>query len=443
MKIQLSDHFTHGRLLRFTFPSIVMMIFTSIYGVVDGIFVSNYAGKTAFAAVNLIMPYLMASGVIGFMIGTGGTALISMTLGMGDKKKANELFSMLTYVSIAGGVVLTVVTIIFMRPAAIALGATGQMLEDCVLYGNITQIALTAYVLQFAFQSFCITAEKPNLSLTMMVTAGVCNIVLDALFVAVFRWGLVGAAVATATAQIIGAIVPLVYFLRPNDSLLRLGKCRFDGKALLRTCVNGSSELMSNLAMSLVSMLYNLQLIRYAGENGIAAYGVIMYVNFIFVAIFIGFVIGSAPIIGFNHGADNRTELKNIFRKSLVIMTAFAGVMLASALLLARPLSRIFVGYDAELMEMTVRGFMIYSLSFLLCGFNIFGSSLFTALNNGLISAVISFVRTLICQIAAVLLLPLIFGLDGIWWAIVVSESVALVLTVFCFIKFKDRYHYM
>ena len=443
MKIQLSDHFTYGRLLRFTFPSIVMMIFTSIYGVVDGIFVSNYAGKTAFAAVNLIMPYLMASGVIGFMIGTGGTALISMTLGMGDKKKANELFSMLTYVSIVGGVVLTVVTIIFMRPAAIALGATGQMLEDCVLYGNITQIALTAYVLQFAFQSFCITAEKPNLSLTMMVTAGVCNIVLDALFVAVFRWGLVGAAVATATAQIIGAIVPLVYFLRPNDSLLRLGKCRFDGKALLRTCVNGSSELMSNLAMSLVSMLYNLQLIRYAGENGIAAYGVIMYVNFIFVAIFIGFVIGSAPIIGFNHGADNRTELKNIFRKSLVIMTAFAGVMLASALLLARPLSRIFVGYDAELMEMTVRGFMIYSLSFLLCGFNIFGSSLFTALNNGLISAVISFVRTLICQIAAVLLLPLIFGLDGIWWAIVVSESVALVLTVFCFIKFKDRYHYM
>ena len=443
MKIQLSDHFTYGRLLRFTMPTIVMMIFTSIYSVVDGIFVSNFAGKTAFAAVNLIMPYLMASGVIGFMIGTGGTALISMTLGMGDRKRANELFSMLTYVSIIGGVILTVITMLFMRPVAIALGATGQMLEDCVLYGNITQIALTAYVLQFAFQSFCITAEKPNLSLGMMVTAGVCNIVLDALFVAVFHWGLVGAAVATATAQIVGAVVPLIYFLRPNDSLLRLGKCRFDGKALLRTCTNGSSELMSNLSMSLVSMLYNLQLIRYAGENGIAAYGVIMYVNFIFVAIFIGFTIGSAPIIGFNHGADNQTELKNIFRKSLVVMGAFAGTMLTAALLLAEPLSRIFVGYDAELMEMTIRGFKIYSLSFLLCGFNIFGSSLFTALNNGLISAVISFVRTLICQIAAVLLLPLIFGLDGIWWAIVVSESIALMLTLFCFVKFKNRYHYM
>ena len=443
MKIQLSDHFTYGRLLRFTLPSIVMMIFTSIYGVVDGIFVSNFAGKTAFAAVNLIMPYLMASGVIGFMIGTGGTALISMTLGMGDKRKANELFSLLTYVSIVGGLILTVITILFMRPVAIALGATGQMLEDCVLYGNITQIALTAYVLQFAFQSFCITAEKPNLSLIMMVTAGVCNIVLDALFVAVFRWGLVGAAVATASAQIIGAIVPLVYFVRPNDSLLRLGKCRFDGKALLRTCVNGSSELMSNLSMSLVSMLYNLQLIKYAGENGIAAYGVIMYVNFIFVAVFIGFTIGSAPIIGYNHGAENHRELKNMFRKCMVIVGFFAGIMAASAFLLARPLSKIFVGYDPELMEMTIRGFAIYSLSFLLCGFNIFGSSLFTALNNGLISAVISFVRTLICQIAAVMLLPLILGLDGIWWAIVVSEGVALVLTAFCFVKFKGRYHYM
>ena len=443
MKIQLSDHFTYGRLLRFTLPSIVMMIFTSIYGVVDGIFFFFFAGKTAFAAVNLIMPYLMIFGVIGFMLGTGGTALISMTLGMGDKKKANELFSMLTYVAIAGGLALTVVSIVFMRPAAIALGATGQMLEDCVLYGNITQIASTAYVLQFAFQSFCITAEKPKLSLAMMVTAGVCNIVLDALFVAVFHWGLVGAAVATATAQIIGAVIPLIYFFRPNDSLLRLGKCRFDGKALLRACTNGSSELMSNLSMSLVSMLYNLQLIKYAGENGIAAYGVIMYVNFVFIAVFIGFVIGSAPIIGYNHGADNRSELKNMFRKSLVVVACFAAVMAASAFFLAEPLARIFVGYDQELMAMTIRGFRIYSLSFLLCGFNIFGSSLFTALNNGLVSAAISFVRTLICQIAAVFLLPLILGQDGIWLAIVAAESVALVLTIFCFLKFKDRYHYL
>lgn len=443
MKIQLSDHFTYGRLLRFTFPTIVMMIFTSIYGVVDGIFVSNYAGKTAFAAINLIMPYLMVFGTIGFMIGAGGTALISMTLGMGEQKKANEIFSLLTYTAVFGGIVLTIGSIAFLRPAAILLGATGRILENCVTYGVIVQLALPAYVLQYTFQSFCITAEKPNLSLIMMVAAGICNIVLDALFVAAFHWGLVGAAVATAFSQYLGAVIPLVYFLRPNDSLLQLGKCRFDGSALLRTCTNGSSELMSNISMSLVGMLYNLQLIQYAGENGIAAYGVIMYVNFIFSSVFIGFVIGSAPIIGYNHGARNHWELRSIFRKSLAMVGIFAAAMTGSALLLAKPLSGTFVGYDPELLEMTTRGFIIYSLSFLLSGFNFFGSSLFTALNNGLVSAVISFVRTLVCQIAAVMLLPLVFGLDGIWWSIVAAELAALILTIFCFVKFKDRYHYM
>ncbi len=442
MNIQLSDHFTYGRLLRFTLPSIVMMIFTSIYGVVDGIFVSNFAGKTAFTAINLIMPYLMVFGTLGFMIGTGGTALVSMTLGMGDKKKANELFSMLTLVCIAGGVVLTVISLILLRPAAELLGAEGQILEDAVTYGTIVQSALTAYIIQFAFQSFCITAEKPNLSLWMTVAAGVCNIVLDALFVAVLRWGLVGAAFATAIAQILGAIIPLVYFARPNSSLLRFCRCRFDGRALLRTCTNGSSELMSNVSMSLVSMLYNLQLLRYAGEDGVAAYGVIMYVNFIFIAVFIGFAIGTAPIIGFNHGADNRQELKGIFKKSLIILTAFALVMTVSAELLAAPLSSVFVGYDQMLMEMTTRGFRIYILSFLLCGFNIFGSSMFTALNNGLVSALISFIRTLVCQIAAVLVLPVFFDLDGIWMSIVAAELVALILTAFCLVKFRGRYHY-
>lgn len=442
MKIQLSDHFTYGRLLRFTLPSIVMMIFTSVYGVVDGIFVSNFAGKVAFTAVNLIMPYLMVFGTLGFMLGTGGTALISMTLGMGDKKKANELFSMLTLVCVAGGAVLTVLSLIFLRPAAILLGAEGEILENAVLYGTIVQSALIAYILQFAFQSFCIAAEKPNLSLWMTVAAGVSNMVLDAIFVAVFRWGLVGAAVATAAAQILGAVIPLVYFARPNTSLLRFCRCSFDGKALLRACTNGSSELMSNVSMSLVSMLYNLQLLRYAGEDGIAAYGVIMYVNFIFIAVFIGFSIGTAPLIGFNHGADNRRELKGIFFKSLVILTVVSLAMTAGALLLSRPLAAVFVGYDAELMEMTVGGFRIYILSFLLCGFNIFGSSMFTALNNGLISALISFIRTLVCQIAAVLLLPLIFDLEGIWISVVAAELVALVLTGVCLVKFRGRYHY-
>ena len=442
MKIQLSDHFTYGRLLHFALPSIIMMIFTSIYGVVDGIFVSNFAGKTPFAAINLIMPYLMVFGVVGFMVGTGGTALIAKTLGMGDRKKANEIFSMLTLVCIVSGVILTVIGMLLLRPAAILFGAKGQILTDCVTYGMVVLPATTAYILQYAFQSFCVTAEKPNLSLGMMVVAGVCNILLDALFVAVLPWGLVGAAAATAFAQILGAVIPLVYFARPNSSLLRFGKFRFDGKALLRTFTNGSSELMSNLSMSLVGMLYNLQLMQYAGEDGIAAYGVIMYLNFVFMAVFIGFAIGSAPLIGYHYGADNREELKNLFRKSLVILGVFAVVMTLGAELLAAPLASVFVGYDRMLLDMTTRGLMIYSLSFLMCGFNVFGSSMFTALNNGLVSAVISFLRTLVCQIAAVMLLPLVFRLDGIWLAIVAAESAALLLTVFCFIKFRKRYHY-
>ena len=442
MNISLSEHFDYGKLLRFTMPSIVMMIFTSIYSVVDGIFVSNFAGKTPFAAINLIMPYIMVLGTVGFMMGTGGTALISKTLGMGDKKKVNEIFSLLTYVCIGSGVVISVIALALLRPVAMRLGAEGEILEDCVLYGKIVLPAATAYILQFAFQSFCVTAEKPNLSLTMTVVSGVCNIVLDALFVAVLRWGLAGAAAATAIAQIVGAVIPIVYFARPNESLLRLGKCRFDGKALLRTCTNGASELMSNLSMSLVGMLYNLQLLKYAGEDGIAAYGVIMYVNLFFLTVFIGFSIGTAPLIGFNHGAQNHSELKSLFKKSVIVIAATSVLMAVSGILLARPLASVFVSYDQTLMEMTIRGFTIYSLSFLLCGFNIFGSSLFTALNNGLISAVISFVRTLICQIAAVMILPLFFHLDGIWASVVAAELAALLLTAFCCVKYRKRYHY-
>lgn len=442
MKIQLSDHFTYGRLGRFVMPSVAMMVFISIYGLVDGIFVSNFAGKTAFGAVNLIMPYLMVFGTLGFMVGTGGTALISMTLGLGDRQKANQLLTQLTLVSLVGGVGLTVLSIAFLRPAALALGATGQMLEDCVTYGTIVQTVLPAYILQYVFQSVCPAAQKPGLALGMTVASGLCNIVLDALFVAVFHWGLVGAAVATALSQFLGGIIPLIYFARPNDSLLRFTRFRFDGKALLRTAVNGSSELMSNLSMSLVSMLYNLQLIRFAGEDGIAAYGVIMYVNFLFIAVFIGISIGSAPIVGFNHGAQNHGELKNVLRKCLVVLLTVSLVLTLAAELLAGLLADGFVGYDTALRDMTVRGFRIYTLSFLLCGFNIFGSSFFTALNNGLVSALISFLRTLLFQVGAVLVLPLLWGLDGIWWSVVAAELASLALTGIFLVTLGRRYHY-
>lgn len=442
MRIQLSDHFNYKKLLRFTLPSIVMMIFTSIYGVVDGFFVSNFVGKTPFTAVNFIMPFLMILGAVGFMFGTGGSALIAKTLGEGDPGRANRLFSLFIYISAACGAALAFLGILLLRPIASLLGAKGEMLEYCVTYGRIVLLALPAYTLQFEFQSFFVTAERPQLGLAVTVLSGLTNMVLDALLVAVFPLGLQGAAAATAIGQCVGGIVPVIYFCRPNSSLLRLGKTEFDGKALLKACTNGSSEFVSNISMSMVSMLYNVQLLRYAGEDGVAAYGVLMYVNLIFLAAFIGYSVGTAPVIGYHYGAGNHRELKGLLKRSLVLVGISSVVMLTAGEILARPLSQIFVGYDQGLMDMTMRGFVIYSFSFLFAGVGIFGSSFFTALNNGLVSAVISFLRTLVFQVVAVLVLPLFWKLDGIWMSMVAAELLATAVTVLFLISKRKQYHY-
>ncbi|MDE6149460.1 MAG: MATE family efflux transporter [Ruminococcus sp.] len=443
MNIQLSDHFSYKKLLRFVIPSIIMMIFTSIYGVVDGLCVSNFVGKTSFAAVNLIMPLLMILGAIGFMIGTGGCAIVSKTLGEGKKETANKYFSMLVYVTIIVGIILTIIGQIFIKYIASSLGASDNMLENCVLYGRITLISLTAFMLQNVFQSFLVAAEKPKIGLNVTIAAGLTNVILDLLFVAAFKWGIAGAAAATALSQLVGGIIPLIYFSRKNSSLLQLTKSKPDMKILLKTCVNGSSELMTNVSLSLVNMLYNFQLMRFAGENGIAAYGVIMYVNFIFIAIYIGYSIGSAPIIGYHYGAGNHAELKNLFKMSLKII-GIAGILLTLlSEVLAPPLTKIFVGYDLSLYLFTCNGFRIFAFSFLISGFNIFGSSFFTALSNGAVSALISFLRTLLFQVAAVLILPIIFGINGIWFAVVASEILAVLITFSFFVKLTNKYHYL
>ena len=436
--IQLSDHFTVRRLLRYTFPSIIMLVFTSIYGVVDGFFVSNLVGKTPFAAVNFIMPFLMILGNVGFMFGTGGGALIAKTLGEGKAEKANSLFSLIVYLSIACGLLLVLLGIWVLRPVAALLGAGGQLLEDCVTYGRVILAALPFYILQYEFQCMFATAGQPKLGLAITVLAGAANMVLDALFIAVFRWGLVGAAAATAVSQLLGGILPLLYFSRENASLLRLSRCRWDGLALLKTCTNGSSELMSNLSMSLVGMLYNVQLMAYAGEDGVAAYGVLMYVCFIFQAIFLGYSFGSAPVIGYHFGAENRRELRSLLKKGLMLIGMFSALMFLAGQLLARPLSLLFVSYDDALFAMTLRGFQLYSFSFLVSGFAIFGSSFFTALNDGATSALISFSRTLLFQCIAVLLFPVLWGLDGIWLATAAADGLAVVVT-FLFLAGKQR----
>lgn len=420
----------------------VMMAFTSLYSVVDGFFVSNFVGKTPFAAVNFIMPVLMILGSVGFMFGSGGSALVSKTMGEGEPDKARKLFSLFIYSTAVCGVIIAVISFIFIRPLAAFMGAEGEMLDNCVLYGRILLLSLPFYMLQFEFQSFFITAERPQMGLVVTVVCGLTNMVLDALFMAVFSWGLVGASAATAVSQIFGGLIPILYFCRTDAGVLRLTKTKIDGKALLKACTNGSSELMSNISMSIVSILYNYQLMRYAGENGIAAYGVLMYVNMIFLAIFIGYSTGVAPVVGYHYGAGNHSELKGLLKKSYVIIGIFAVAMFGLAELLAGTLAGIFVGYDRELMDMTERAFMIYSVSFLFSGIAIYGSSFFTALNDGLTSALISFLRSLLFQVAAVIILPLIFGIDGIWFSVVAAELVAAVMTILFIAVKRKKYQY-
>lgn len=443
MKIKLSDHFTYSKLLRFVFPSIIMMVFTSIYGVVDGLFVSNFAGKTAFASINLVMPFVMILGGIGFMIGTGGTALVSKVLGEGKKEKANEIFTMMIIFTLLLGALLSVIGVISMPWVAKFLGATEEMMADCVIYGRIVTGFTVAFMLQNVFQSFLIAAEKPKLGLLATVLAGITNMALDAIFIIVFKWGVAGAAIATGLSQCVGGIFPLIYFLRKNSSLLRLTKTKLEIKPILNACGNGSSELMSNISSSVVSMIYNFQLMKYVGENGVSAYGVLMYVQFIFVAIYIGYAIGCAPITGYHFGARNHNELKNMLRKSSFLSAVSGVVLTILAIALSSPLAKLFVGYDEELYELTRHAFRLFAYSFLLAGFNIFTSSFFTALNNGAVSAAISFMRTLIFQTSSVLILPIFLGVDGIWWAITVAEVFAFILSlIFLFAK-RKKYNYI
>ncbi len=443
MRIQISESFGYRKLVRFTIPTITMMIFTSIYGVVDGIFVSNFVGSEPFAALNLIFPAVMMLGAVGFMIGTGGSALVAKTLGEGRPEQANQYFSMLILSDIISGLALTAGGLLALRRVALFLGATGTMLEDCVLYGGILLIGNVAFMLQNSFQSFLVVAERPQMGLVISILAGVTNMVFDFLLIYVFRLGLAGAAWATVLSQVVGGIVPLIFFLRKNSTPLRLVRCRFDGRALWKSCMNGSSEMVTNLSMSLVNMLYNMQLMKYAGSHGVAAYGIIMYVSFVFVATFLGYSIGVSPIISYHYGAGNKGELKSLFRKSLVLIIVSSVVLTGAAELLSGGLAGIFVSYDKELLAMTTTAIQLYSISFLMNGVNIFGSAFFTALNNGVVSAMISFLRTMLFQVATILIMPLFWGLNGIWFAIVAAEALALALTVIAFAVNRKKYQYI
>lgn len=443
MGIKLSDHFTYRKLIKFCLSPIIVMVFTSIYSVVDGFFLSNFAGKTPFAAVNLIFPFIMILGGIGFMIGSGGTALIGKTLGQGNRERANQYFSMIIILTLLLGIILTVLGVVFIRPVSIFLGAEGEMLENCVTYGRVLLMFNTFFMLQNVFQVIFPLAEKQKLGLCFTLAGGITNIVLDALFVAIFRWGILGAALATGISETVAGLFPLFYFIsKRNHSLLRLSVTKLELKPILQVCSNGISELFSNISGSIVSIVYNWQLLRYAGENGISAYGVLMYVQFIFIAIFIGYTIGSSPVISYHYGAENHLELKGLLRKSLKLNLITGVIMMTLGLILSTPLAQIFVGYDQELMSMTAHAFQIVSIAFTIIGVNIFISSFFTALNNGIVSAIISILRTLGFKLFAAILLPIWFGIEGIWWSITFAEVMALIISlIFLFVK-RKKYQY-
>lgn len=443
MKISLSEHFDYKKLIKFTIPTIIMMIFTSIYGVVDGIFISNIVGSDAFASVNLIMPFIMILGTLGFMIGTGGSALVSKTLGEGNKEKANRIFSMLIYFLLISGLILSILGFIFIEPIAKLLGADSSTLSNCVVYGRVLLVALIPFLLQNSFQSFLVVAEKPTMGLIISVIAGVTNMILDFLFIYVFKMGVFGAAFATGISQLVGGIVPFIYFVCKNPTQLRLVKTKFDKKALFQSCANGSSEMFTNISTSLVNMLYNMQLMKLVGADGVVAYGIIMYISFIFSGTYIGYSIGIAPIVGYHYGSDNKEELKNLFKKSLILIGSVSVTMTLLAELLSRPLARIFVNYDKDLLDMTITAIRLFSLSYFISGFNIFASAFFTALNNGFVSALISFMRTLVFQLAMIMILPILFKLNGVWLAVVVAEILALFVSILCFKANRKKYEYI
>lgn len=441
--IKLSNHFTYKKLLRFTVPSIVMMICTSMYGVIDGIFVSNYIGKMSLAAINFIMPVLYIFAMFGYMFGAGGSALVSKTLGEGNRKRANGLFSLFVYISIIFGVFMTVSGYFFMRPLVQWFGAEGELLEQSLIYGHIFLLALTAWILMYVFQLFFITAEKPKLGLMVTIASGVTNIVLDALFIVVFEWGIAGAAAASAIGQLVGGVFPIVYFARENSSILRLTKPVIDFKAILQGFANGSSELVSGMSASFGSILYNVQLLKYAGENGVAAYGVLMYISMIVTSIFNGYSSGIVPVIGYHYGACNHDELKSLLKKSVIVVGLFSTSIFTLSELLAYPIAKVYVGYDEELMRITTQGFFVYSFAFLFMGMAVFASSFFTALNNGTVSAMVAFLRTLVFETTAIILLPIVFGVDGIWGSIVLAELMAAVVGAGFIYRMRRRYCYL
>ena len=443
----LSDHFTYRKIFRMTIAPILMMIFTSLYVVVDGLFIANFVGKDAYAGENLIFPIIMIIGGIGFMFGTGGSALSAKLLGEGKKEEANQVFSMLLVFTFLVGIIVSIGGYFLVETfahgmASITEDATDEMVKEAITYGKILIIGQAIFMLQNYFQSFLLVDERSRLGFIATLCAGIGNIILDFLFIVVFKLGVAGAALGTISGYFVGAIIPFIHFIKNKNGLIEFKLTRFKARPILKSCFNGSSEFVNNISSSIVGIVFNIQLLKFMGQNGVAAYGTIAYVSFLFVSIFIGYSIGMAPVISFNYGAENHDELKNVLRKSLIIIFIMELFMVLISFTCARPLAMLFSSGNNDLEELTINALRICSLAFIFTGIGIFTSSFFTALNNGALSALNAFMRTLVFQIAFILLLPLIFGASGIWWAIIFADCAAFILAIACLIWKRKQYHY-
>ena len=440
----MEGHYGYRRILKEMWPMVLMLMVTSVYSIVDGWFISNFAGSTAFAAMNIIWPAIAIISALGLMVGAGGSALVSKTFGEGDDERANHIFTMLIKLTFIAGAVISAALFVVMKPLAAALGAEGEMVRYAVIYGRILTAALPVYMLQMAMQPFYMVAGRPELGTITSIACGLTNIALDALFVAGLGWGLTGAAVATAASFIVGGCIPAAFFAsKRNKTPLRFLKdSRYEWPAIGQSLSNGLSEFVGNISFNIVGICYNLQLMKYIGENGVSAYGVLMYVGFIFGSVFIGYNMGISQVISYKYGAGDKAELRSLLRKSCALVAVAGIVITATVELLAPLLSRLFVGYYPALRDLTTYALHIYMISFLICGFNMFASAWFTALNNGPVSAVISFTRTLVFELGCVFILPLLFGIDGIWVAVNVAEVLALILSAALVLGFRKRYGY-
>ena len=440
--IQLSDHFDYKTLLKFTVPSVLMMVISSVYSIVDGLFVSNFAGSDGFAAVNLMMPIAMMISCIGFMAGAGGSALISKTLGEQKNDEARNQFSLIIYIILALSVVIGIAVFLFIPQIAAMMGAEGVIYTNCVIYGRILIAALPAFMLQILFQNFLVVAERPKMGMIIAISSGVTNIVLDALFVAGFRWGVGGAAAATVLGQVIGGLVPLAYFMMKKNHLLWFTKTKFHVETIKRTCSNGFSAFINNASMSLVGIVFNLRLMALMGSDGVVAYGVVMYVTYIISGVFMGYSTGISPVFSYNLGAGNKDEIKELFKKSLVSISVAAVILVALVMIFARNLAAIFVSYDDNLMTLTTEAIRLYNISFLIAGFNIFAAAFFAALNNGAVSGVLSLSRTLVFQLGCLFILPALMGSKGIWLSVTAAEIFAVLAALYFVAKNKGKYQY-